>query len=75
MLHDDPFIIIEEAGKRSAVVVWDREDYLTEANSQLSDKDIYREVKGNAELPLMKIIKSVLRKITNRSYISDKTLD
>ena len=36
LLRDDPFIIIKEAGKESAVVVWDREDYLREANSQLS---------------------------------------
>ena len=36
LLRDDPFIIIKEAGKGSAVVVWDREDYLREANSQLS---------------------------------------
>ena len=44
------------------MVVWDREDYLREANSQLSGKDVYQEVKGDAKGPLMKIIKSVLRK-------------
>ena len=63
LLRDDPSIIIKEADKGSAVVVWDREDYLREANSQLSDKDVYREVKGYAEDHLMKVIKSVLRKI------------
>ena len=72
---DDPSIIIKEADKGSAVVVWDREDYLREANSQLSDKDIYREEKGDAEDHLMKVIKSVLRKIKNRGDISDETLD
>ena len=75
LLRDDPSIIIKEADKGSAVVVWDREDYLREANSQLSDKDVYQEVKGDAESPLMKVIKSVLRKIRNRVDISDKTLD
>ena len=49
LLRDDPSIIIKEADKGSAVVVWDREDYLREANSQLSDKDVYREVKGDTE--------------------------
>ena len=44
------------------MVVWDREDYLREANSQLSGKGVYQEVKGDAKGPLMKIIKSVLRK-------------
>ena len=57
------------------MVVWDREDYLREANSQLSDKDVYREVKGYAEDHLMKVIKSVLRKIRNRGDVSDETLD
>ena len=75
LLRDDLSIIIKEADKGSLVVVWDREDYLREANRQLSDKDVYREVKGDAEGPLMKVIKSVLRKIRNRGDISDETLD
>ena len=75
LLHDDPSIIIKEADKGSAVIVWDKEDYLKAANSQLSDKDVYWEVKGDAEGPLMKIIKSVLRKIRNRGDTGDKTLD
>ena len=74
LLRDDPSIIIKEADKGSAVVVWDREDYLREANSQLSDKDVYREVKCDAEDHLMKVTKSVLRKVKNRGD-SDKTLD
>ena len=74
LLRDDPSIIIKEFDKGSAVVVWDREDYLREANSQLSAKDVYREVKGDAEGTLMKVI-SFLRKIRNRGEISDETLD
>ena len=69
MLRDDPSLITNEADKGSAVVVWDREDYLREANSQLSHKDLYREVKGDAERPLMKVLKSVLEKIRNRGDI------
>ena len=64
LLRDDPSIIIKEADKAS--VVWDREDCLRESNSQLSDKDVYQEVKGDAEGPLIKAIKSVLRKIRSR---------
>ena len=45
LLQDDPSIIIKDADKGSAVVVWDREDFLREANSQLSDKDVYRKLK------------------------------
>ena len=57
------------------MAVWDREDYLREVNSQLNDKDVYQEVKDDEESPLMKVIKSILRKISNRGDISDETLD
>ena len=65
LLRDDPLIIVKETEKGLSVVVWDRENYLRVANSKLSDKDVYREVKGDAEGPLIKVIKSVLRKIRN----------
>ena len=75
LLHDNPSSFTKEADKGSAVAVCDREDYLREANSQLSDKDVYREVKRDAEGPLMKVIKNVLRNILNRAGISDEILD
>ena len=75
LLRDDSSIIIKEADKGSVVVVWLRKYYLRKTNRQLSDKDLHREVKGNAEDPLMKVIKSVLRKIRNRGDINDETLD
>ena len=55
-LRDDTSIIIKEADKGSGIVVWDREDYLTEARTQLKDKDVYQELKGNIVGPLEKII-------------------
>ena len=55
------------------MVVQDREDYLRDANNQLNDKEVYWEVKGDAEGPLTKVIKSVLKKARNRGD-SDKTL-
>ena len=72
LLRDDPSFTITEAEKGSAMAVWDSEDYLREANSQLSDQDVYWEFKGDAEGPLRKVIKSVLRKIRNRGDISMK---
>ena len=74
-LRDDTSIIIKEADKGSGIVVWDREDYLAEARTQLKDKYLYQELKGNIVGPLEKIIKSVLRKVRNRKDISDETLD
>ena len=38
-LRDDTSIIIIEADKGSGVVVWDRKDYVKEAEKQLGDKE------------------------------------
>ena len=43
-LKDDKNIVIQSADKGSAFVVWDRDDYIKEAEKQLGDKDIYEEV-------------------------------
>ena len=75
LLFDDPSIIIKEADKGLTVVVWDREHYLREANSQLSDKDVSQEVKCDADGRVMNVTKSSLRKIRNRGNISGETLD
>ena len=74
-LRDDTSIVIKEADKGSGIVVWDREDYLTEARMQLKDKDVYQKLKGNIVGPLEKIIKSVLRKVRNWKDVTDETLD
>ena len=74
-LRDDNTIIIKEADKESDIVVWDRKDYLAEAKKQLDDKEVYQEVRGDIESPLIKIIKRVLGNIRNRRDISDETLD
>ena len=46
-LRDDTLIIIKVADNGSGIVVWDRKDYLAEARNQLTDKDVYQELKGN----------------------------
>ena len=74
-LKNDNSIIIKEADKGSAVVAWDRDDYLRESKNQLNDKNVYKELSGNAEGPLEKVIKTVLKKIRDRRDISDNTLD
>ena len=51
-LKNDSSILIKEADKASAVVVWDRDDYLTQAKNQLNDKNVYEELTGNVEGPL-----------------------
>ena len=74
-LRDDTSIVIKEADKGSAVVVWDREDYLAEAEKQLDDKNVYKKVTKEVEGSLEKTIKGVLGKVRKRGDISDSTLD
>ena len=46
-LRDGTSIIIKEADKGSGIVVWDKEEHLAETRTQLKDKDVYQELKGN----------------------------
>ena len=72
-LRDDPTILIKGADKGSAVVVWDREDYLKEASKQLENKDVYEEVQNDPSI-LINTIMCVLKKI-RICDLSDDTLD
>lgn len=74
LLRDDPCIIIKEASKGSMVVVWDRQDYVKETDIQISDKDVYWEVKADIESPLIKVMKSAIRKIRNAYDIKEENL-
>ena len=44
--------MIKSADKGSAVVVWDREDYIIEVENQLGDEEVYGEV-SNDGAPLL----------------------
>ena len=43
-------IVIKKADKVSCVVVWDRDDYLSEAEKKLCDKAIYKDVSCNEKI-------------------------
>ena len=43
-LADDRNIFIKKADKGSCVVLWDRNDYITEAESQLKNELVYKKV-------------------------------
>ena len=73
-LKNDKSIVIKSADKGSAVVVWDREDYIKEAEKQLDDEEIYEEVSNDAA-PLLKIINGVIAKIRKRGDLKRDTLD
>ena len=65
-LKNDKNIVIKGADKGSAVVVWDREDYIKEAEKQLGDSDIYEEVPDDPE-PLISTIHRTIEKIRNKN--------
>ena len=43
-LADDRSIVIKKADKGSSVAVWDRYDYIAEAEKQLKDQNVYKDV-------------------------------
>ena len=55
-LRDDTSIIIKEADKDSGVVVWDRKDYLKEAEKQFGDQETYQELLSDPVSPLISIV-------------------
>ena len=75
LLRDDTSIIIKEADKGSAVVVWDRKDYLKEAEKQVGDKETYQEFSSDPVSPLISIVKSCLSRVKNRGDIPNETLE
>ena len=68
-LKNDKTIVIKGADKGSAVVVWDRDDYIQEAEKQLRDKEIYEEVSNDPQ-PLIDTIHRAVRKIRKRGDLS-----
>ena len=49
-LAHDKQIVIKKADKGSCVMIWDRDDYLAEAERQLKDENVYRNVNFNEKL-------------------------
>ena len=71
-LKNDKNIITKTADKGSAVVVWDRKDYIKEAEKQLGDKDVC-EVCNDAE-PLTSTIHKAIGKIRKRGDLDADTI-
>ena len=63
--------MIKDADKGFMVVVWDREDYIKEAEKQLGDEEVYEEVSNNP-VPLLK---AIIAKIRKRGDLKRDTLD
>ena len=64
--------MIKGADKGSAVAVWDRENYIKEAENQLGDTNIYEEVPKDVK-PLKNIILNTLENILIRGDVCTDT--
>ena len=74
-LKSDRTIVVKEADKGSAVVVWDRDDYIMEAESQLSDSEVYSKLDNDPSERLHQIISDTLKTISGRGDLDQTTLD
>ena len=62
--------------KGSCVVVWDREDYIAEAEKQLSDKNVYRNVNSKSKIlqDLDETINNIFKNLKRKGKITKKEL-
>ena len=72
-MKNDKSIVIKGADKGSAVVIWEREDYIKEEEKQLGDSDVYEDVPDDPE-PLVSIIHRTIEKIRKRGYLKKETI-
>ena len=72
-MKNDKNIIIKGTDKGSAVVVWDREDYIKKAEKQLQDSNVYEEVPDDPE-PLISTIHKTIEKIRKREDLKKETI-
>ena len=76
-LQNDRSVTIKPADKGSAVVVWYIQDYLKEAERQLSDSSNYKEVKVTEKDLVDLVIKSnqIFVDLERRNIIQEKEKD
>ena len=76
-LADDRNIIIKKTDKGSCIVIWGRNDYLQEAEKQLSDKNVYEEVINSENIlsKLAEMSNKLFSTLKKRGYITEKQLN
>ncbi|XP_013868522.1 uncharacterized protein LOC106520812, partial [Austrofundulus limnaeus] len=72
-LNDNKTIIIKPADKGGAVVVWDRNEYIREAQRQLNDPKNYKKLSINPTLQFMEEFYQILENATKTGVINDTT--
>ena len=75
-LADDRSIVIKKADKGSCIVVWDRNDYLREAEKLLEDPNVYRKValKNKILSQLVDCSNKFFKNLKMKGHITEKEL-
>ena len=73
-LENDRNVLIKPADQGSSIVVWDRLDYLAEAEKQLSDSNTYKEVKLSEkdQIKLVEKSNSMFEGLKKKTVITEK---
>ena len=76
-LADDKQIVIKKADKGFCVVIWDRDDYLPEAERLLKDENVYRNVNFKEKLieDLTEYSNKIFKDLRRGGYLTEKQLD
>ena len=76
-LADDKQIVIKKADKGFCVVIWDRDDYLPEAERLLKDENVYRNVNFKEKLieDLTEYSNKIFKDLRRGGYLTGKQLD
>ena len=71
-LADDRSIVVKKADKGSCIVVWDRNDYLREAEKQVKDQNVYRKVAFKYKTQLVDCSNRFFRNFKMKGHITEK---
>ena len=74
-LMKDKSIIIKSADKGSAIVIWDREDYIKECNTQLNDQNVYKKLSNTCLKDVNSKIRTILNLMMNKKEIDKKVYE
>ena len=76
LFADDRSIVIKKADKGSCVVVWDKNDYVLEAQKNFSDPSVYQDV-SNSENILLKLSEAsskIFSSLRRKGFVTEKHL-
>ena len=67
--------IIKKVDRALAVVVWDREDYVSEADNQLRDPGVHQKLNNDPSALLKLAVEDAIGNVEKRRDIDGKTLE